>query len=66
MAKASEKQIGYIRLLLKEAGRANERYLGGWAKQYGLSMRERAGLIESMDSITASKLIDGLKAQVGE
>ena len=63
-ATATAKQINYIRVLLDQndvADGSGTRYLGAWAKSYGLNGRERQGRLDEIDKATASKLIDGLK-----
>jgi hypothetical protein len=59
---ATDKQIAYIHALLRQVRGRDERYLGSWAKEYGLTSREHQGEIDRMDRTTASKLIDGLLA----
>jgi hypothetical protein len=61
MTAPTAKQIAYLRVLLSQAGLGDERYLGAWAKKFGLTMRERQGRIDQADSVTISKLIDALK-----
>jgi hypothetical protein len=63
-SKATPKQINYVKMLLKQAGH-DTRFLGSWAKAYGLGMRERSGSVEGISYDTASKLIDGLKQKLG-
>jgi hypothetical protein len=63
MTAPTAKQLAYLRVLLAQAGLGDERYLGSWAKKFGLTMRERQGRIDQADSVTVSKLIDALKEQ---
>lgn len=61
MTMPTAKQLAYLRVLLTQAGLGDERYLGAWARRYGLTMRERQGRLDQADSVTVSKLIDALK-----
>jgi hypothetical protein len=63
-SKATPKQINYVKMLLKQAGH-DTRFLGAWAKQYGLTMRERSGSVDNISFDAVSKLIDGLKSRLG-
>lgn len=58
--KATEKQISYLRSLLRKAG-MDDRYIGrGW-KKFGFGMNERSGRVEDLDKDQASRVIDALR-----
>lgn len=59
MSKATEKQVRYVKYLMAQAGIDNK-YLGAWAKEFGLTMRERQGRIDDISFNVARKLIDAL------
>lgn len=67
MAKSSEKQQGYIMMLLKQKG-FSTRYIDRGFKALGLTMRERSGnvedWVEGLSKARASEVIDKLNEMV--
>lgn len=57
--KATEKQISYLRSLLRKAG-MDDRYVGSDWKKFGFRMNERSGRVENLDKDQASRVIGAL------
>ena len=65
MDSITDKQLGYLRRLIRETGIGDE-WLGSWAKPW-LTQRERGvGQISNLSKVAAGKLIDGLLEERSE
>lgn len=60
MAKATKKQIGYLKHLLRDAG-WDENFLNARWKKLGFTMSERSGRVDDLTKSQASRAIDALK-----
>jgi len=57
--KATEKQISYLKFLLKK-NNMDTRFVGSDWKRLGFRMRERQGRVEDLSKEAASRAIDAL------